>query len=375
MDTRFTEEQEMLRKTAQDFLAAECPKTKVRELEESEEGYSPETWKKMADLGWTGLIIPEEYEGMGMSFQDLTILLEEMGRNVFPSPFLPTMVSAFLILDIGSEEQKKEFLPKIARGELILSPALLESSGVLNPSDIATRAKADGDSFVVTGKKLFVDMAHIAHYLICAARTKEGTEEGISLFVIDAKSSGINCEVIPTIAMDKLCEVRFENTAVPSSNILGQLDKGWPAIESVMKRGAIAKCAESVGAMQACVDMTVQYAKDRVQYDRPIGAFQAVQHMITDMWISMQTSKYLVYETAWKQSEGMPCDKEISMAKSYVNEAYKYVTHWAVRLHGGIGTTRDHDIPLYYRRAKSADYAFGSTDFHRELVAEKINLA
>jgi len=376
MDLRFTEAQEMLRKTARDFLTTECPKTKVRELEEVEEGYSPETWKKMAELGWMGLIIPEEYEGMGVTFQDLMVLLEEMGRNILPGPFLGTTVSTFPILEVGTEEQKREFLPKIARGELVLTSALLEVSGTFDASGIATKAMPKEGDFIINGTKLFVEMAHVADYLICATRTKEGVspEEGVTLFMVEAKAPGISCEVMPTIGMDKLCEVRFEDVLVPGKNLLGELDKGWALVEKTLEKGAIAKCAESIGGMQACVELTVAYSKDRVQYDRPIGAFQALQHIMADMWIAMETSRYLVYEAAWMESEGLPCAKEVSMAKAYVNEAYKDVTKWAVRLHGAIGTSRDHDIPLYYRRAKAGDTAFGSTDFHKKLVAERIGL-
>ncbi|MGB3129717.1 MAG: acyl-CoA dehydrogenase family protein, partial [Dehalococcoidia bacterium] len=337
MDITFTEEQEMLRKSASDFLTAECPKTKARELEEDEKGYSPELWQKMAGLGWMGLAIPEEYEGMGMTFQDLTVLLEAMGNNVLPGPFSCTVVGgAFAILEAGTAEQKKDLLPKIANGEAILTTALLEpGSTCYDASGVNLKATAQGDNFVLSGTKVFVEMANVADYMICAARTNEGSsdEDGISLFIVDAKAPGISCEVMPTIAFDKLCEVRFENVAVPKKNMLGEMDKGWPIMQSIMQKGAIAKSAESVGGMQASVDMTVAYCKDRVQYDRPIGAFQALQHIMADMWIITQTSKYLVYQAAWMESEGLPCAMEVAMAKAYVNENYNCVTERAVSLH------------------------------------------
>lgn len=377
MNTSFTEEQEMLRKTARDFLATECPKTKVRELEESDKEYDSGMWKKMADLGWMGLVIPEEYDGMGMTFQDLTIVLEEMGRNILPGPFFCTVVEGALpILDAGSERQKREFLPKIAKGDVIWTMALLEESGLYNPSGVAARAVPRADSFVIRGTKLFVEMAQVADYLICAARTREGASpaEGITLFMLDAKAPGIHCGIMPTMGMDKLCEVQLDDVTVPGMNILGELDNGWPVIQRILERAAIAKCAESIGGIQACVDITAAYCKERVQYGRPIGAFQALQHMLADMWIAMQTSKYLVYEVAWMESENLPCAKEVAIAKAYVNDNYKEVSRKAVRLHGGIGTSRDHDIPLYYRRAKVADIAFGGSDFQREAVATKIGL-
>jgi 3-oxocholest-4-en-26-oyl-CoA dehydrogenase beta subunit len=377
MDLRFTETQEILKKMAHDFLTTECPKTLVRELEQSEKGYSPELWKKVAELGWMGLIIPEEYGGMGYTFQDLVVLLEEVGRNILPGPLIATIVSTFPILEAGTEEQKKEFLPKIAQGQLIVTPAFLESEGVFDASGIAVKATAKGDNFVINGTKLFVEMAHVADYLLCVTRTKTEArpEKGITLLIVDSKTPGISWEVMPTIAADKLCEVRFKDVNVPKKNILGKVDEGWPIVEMMLRKGAIAKAAESLGAIGTCVEMTVAYSKERVQYDRPIGAFQALQHKMADMWTAMQTSRYLVYETAWMESEGLPCAKEASMTKAYLNEVYKDVAKWAVRLHGGIATSSDHDIPFYYRRSKAADIAFGGTDFHREIVAQKIGLA
>jgi alkylation response protein AidB-like acyl-CoA dehydrogenase len=376
MDLRFTETQEILKKMARDFLTTECPKTLVRKLEQSEEGYSPEVWKKMAELGWMGLIIPEEYGGMGYTFQDLVVLLEEIGRNILPGPLIATVTSTFPVLEAGTEEQKKDLLPKVARGELILTTALLETEGVFDASGIAVKAAPKGNDFIINGTKLFVEMAHVANYILCVARTKDGAspEKGITLFIVDSKTPGISCEVMPTIAADKLCEVRFKDVAVPKKNILGKLDEGWPIVEMMLRKGAIAKCAESLGAIETCVEMTVAYSKERVQYDRPIGAFQALQHIMADMWTAMETSRYLVYEAAWMESEGLPCAKEASMAKAYVNEVYKDVSKWAVRVHGAIATSADHDIPLYYRRSKAADIAFGTTDFHREIVAQKIGL-
>jgi len=213
MNLDFTEEQEMLRTTARDFLTKECPKALVREMEEDEKGYSLELWRKMAELGWMGLVLPEEYDGMGMEFMDLIILFEEIGRNILPGPFFSTVVLGGLpILAAGTKEQKEEFLPKAASGEMILTLALTEPSARYDAAGVATTAVAQDDSFVLNGTKLFVENAHIADYMICVARTKEGAspEEGITLFLVDAKSPGIKCEVVPTIALDKLCEVVLE---------------------------------------------------------------------------------------------------------------------------------------------------------------------
>ncbi len=377
MDSTFTEEQTMLRKSTADFLVEKYPEAKVREIEESDTGHDPEIWKGMAELGWMGLVVPEEYEGMGMTFQDLSIVLEEMGRNIAPSPFFCTVLEgAYPILDAGGEEQKKEFLPKIANGELIFTLALLEADDIHDASGIAVKAAPKGDDFVINGIKLFVEQAINADYMIVVTRTKEGAsaEDGITLFIVDARTSGIHCEVIPTIGMEKLCEVSFKDVAVPKKNMLGELDKGLPIVSKVMERAAIAKAAESLGAMDGIVPMTADYLKDRVQYDEPLARFQALQHIMADMFISLTTSKYLVYEAVWMESEGLPCAKEVAMAKSYVNQNYKELSRLMIRLYGANGTHREFKPGLYYRRAKAASIAFGDTGFQRERIARAIGL-
>lgn len=377
MDTTFTEEQEILRKAAADFLSKEIPEKKVREIEDGKLGYDPNVWKGMADLGWMGLVIPEQYGGMGMTFQDLSIILEEMGKNIAPGPFFCTVLEgAYPILDAGTEEQKREFLPRIAKGELIFTMALLEAQGIYEASDIKTKAVKKNGVFIINGRKLFVEQANNAHYLICVTRTKRGAspEDGITLFIVDAKSPGIEVEVMPTIAMDRLCQVEFKNVSVPEKNMLGGLDKGWPIVKKIMERAAIAKACESLGAMEAIIPTTVDYLKQRIQFDQPLAQFQALQHILADMFIRMTAGKYLVYEAAWMESEGLPCTKQVAMAKAYVNQAYNELSRLMIRLYGGNGTNREFRPGLYYRRARAACVAFGGTDFHREVVAKEIGL-
>ncbi len=380
MDLDFTEEQEMLRTSARDFLTTECPKTLVREMEEDEKGYSPKLWRKMAELGWLGLVIPEEYDGMGMGFLDLVVLLEEMGRNILPGPFFSTVVlGALPILEAGSEEQKKELLPKIAAGEAILTMALTEPSASYEAAGVELTAVSQGDNFVLNGTKLFVENAHIADYIICVARTKSGAgkyEDGITLFLVDAPTGrgGLKVEVVPTTALDKQCEVVFENVSVPKKNMLGELDKGWPIVAKVLEKATIAKCAEMIGGAQAALDMSVAYAKERVQYGRPIGSYQAIQFYLADMWIKVDMGKNIVYEAAWMVSEGLPAAEKVAIAKGWVNEAYKFATEYGIQVHGAIGTTRDHDMGLYYRRARAAVPTFGDTDFQKAVVARQLGL-
>jgi alkylation response protein AidB-like acyl-CoA dehydrogenase len=378
MNLDLTEEQEMLRTSARDFLTKECPKTLVRKLEEDKKGYSTELWQKMAELGWMGLVLPEKYGGQGMGFMDLIILLQEMGRNILPGPFFSTVVLGSLpILLAGTEEQKKEFLPRIAKGELIMTLAFTEPSARYDAAGVQVKANAQGDSFLINGTKLFVENAHTADYLICVTRTRKGTtpEDGITLFLVDAKSRGIKHEVMPTIGADKLCEVVFDDVQVPKKNMLGKLQGGWHILAKALEQATIAKCAEMVGGQEAAMDMTLAYVKERVQYGKPIGSFQVIQHYCANMWMNVETSRDILYKTACSVAEGLPgSTSEVAVAKGWINEAYKFVTERAVQCHGAIGTTRDHDIGLYYRRAKAGELAFGDTDFQKELVAQKLGL-
>jgi len=377
MNLDLTEEQEMLRTMARDFLAKECPKTLVRELEDDEKGYSPDLWRKMADLGWMGLVLPEEHGGMGMEYLDLIILIQEMGRNILPGPYFSTVVLASLpILWAGTDDQKQQLLPKIAGGDMILTMALHEPNARYDAAGVEVKASQQGDSFVINGTKLFVENAHIADHLICVTRTTEGAspEDGITLFLVDAKTPGITCEVVPTMADDKLCEIVFDNVAVPRESMLGQLDKGWDIVVRILEHATMAKCAEMVGGAEAVLDMTIEYVKERVQYGKPIGSFQVIQHYCANMWTNVAASRNLLYKVAWDLGEGLPVSAEVAMAKGWINQAYKFVTERAVQCHGAVGLTRDHDVGLYYRRAKAGELAFGDTDFQRELVARHMGL-
>ena len=377
MDLGFSEEQEMLRKTARDFLQTECPTTLVKEMADDEKGYTPDLWAKMAELGWMGLALPEEYDGMGMSFLDLSVLLEEMGRACLPGPFFSTVVlGGFTIIEAGNEEQKKDLLPKIATGEVILAMALTEPSASYDPASVTVQAVPDKDDYVISGTKLFVENAHIADYMVCVTRTKDGSsaEDGITLFLVDGKSPGISTTVLKTIAGDKQCEVIFDNVRVPKKNMLGDLDKGWPVVAKMLEMAAVAKCAEMVGGAQAALDMSVAYAKERIQFGRPIGSFQAIQHHCANMVTDVDGSRFITYQAAWKVSEGLPATMEVSMAKAWVSEAYRRVTQLGHQIHGGIGFCMDHDMPLYFKEAKAAESTFGNADWHREIVAQQLGL-
>jgi len=376
MNLALSEEQEMLKKMARDFLTDKFPKMVVKEIEQGDPGYSPELWQEMAGLGWMGLAFPEKYGGSGMSFLDLAVLLEEMGRACLPGPYFSTVVLGGLtIADIGSEEQKKQYLPQIASGDMLFTLALTEPSASYD-ADIETRATADNDGYVIKGTKLFVPDAHIADYMLVVARTDEKAkgEKGLSLFIVDGKSPGISCSVLKTIANDKLCEVVFDGVKVARENTLGELNQGWDEVQKIIQRAAVAKCCEMVGCIQQALDMTVSYAKERKQYDRPIGSFQVIQHYCADMATDVDGTRLSTYQAAWMLSEGLPCTREIAIAKAWAGEACQRVMALAHQIHGAIGVTIDHDLQYYTRRAKAAEVSFGDASFYREIVAQEMGL-
>ncbi|MFC2028287.1 acyl-CoA dehydrogenase family protein [Chloroflexota bacterium] len=376
MDFDLTEEQQLLRNTARDFLSSEFPSDIVKEMAESETGYSPELWRKMAELGWLGLAIPEEYEGMGMGFMDLAILLEEMGRACYSGPFFSTsLLGASTILDAGSEAQKKELLPRIASGDLIVALALTESSVAYEPWGVQLTAVSDDDDFVLNGTKLFVENATVADLIITVACTKEGNDkDGISLFLVHPKSQGVNPSLQNTVVGDKQCEVVYDNVRIPASDVLGALNEGWPVVEGAIERATAALCAYMVGGAQKTLEMSTTYAKERHQFGQPIGAFQVIQHYCADMMIDVDACRFLMCQAVWKVSEGLPATLEVSMAKSFIGETYRKLTLTGHRIHGGIGFCMDHDMPLYFKRSWSAEPTFGDSSYHRERVANLIGL-
>ena len=376
MDFDFNDEQKMLQKGARDFFEKELTTSLVKKMAEDDNGNPPDLWKKMAQLGWLGLIFPEQYGGSGGNIVDLVALEEEMGRACLPGAFLSILLSGLFITNNGREEQKKELLPKIASGEIIITLAMTETSASYAASGVETTAVSDKDDYIIRGTKLFIPDAHIADYIICIARTKKGTTpaDGITAFLVDRKSSGIICTQLKSIAGDKLCEVVFNKVKVSKNNIIGKLDKAWGPLEQTLQQVTIARCAEMVGGAQKALEMAADHAKKRVQFDRPIGTFQVIQHLIANAMMDVDASRFLTYEAAWKYSEGMPCAKEIAMAKGWTSEAYQRVTATGEQVLGGIGYTTDGDMQLYYKRAKAAELTFGDGKFQREVLAKELEM-
>jgi alkylation response protein AidB-like acyl-CoA dehydrogenase len=377
MDISLSEEQELLQGSARDFLQQECPIRLVRAMEDDDKGYDSNLWRQMADLGWLGLVLPEEYGGSGGTMMDLVVLLEEFGRSLVPGPFVPTAVLVGLpLLWAGNDQQKRAYLPKLAQGELIGTLAWYEPSATSQPGGIATTANTQGEDYVLTGTKLYVPYAHVADYLLTVARTGTGATpaDGITLFLVDAKSPGLTITKLGTIADDHQCEVVLKDVRVQRSQVLGEPAKGWALIEQVRQYGAVAKCAEMVGIAQQAFEISLNYAKSRVQFGRPIGSFQAVKHKLANMVIDVDGSRYVTYRAAWLLGEGLPAGQEIAAAKAWTNEACRRVVKDGQQVHGGVGYTKEYDLQLYTRRAKAAEIAFDDSDAHREAVAAYLGL-
>ena len=374
MDLGLNETQQMLRTSAREFLEAECPASYVRDMEQDERGYTPQFWDKLAGLGWLGLVFPERYGGSELGFVELAILLEEMGRVLLPGPYFSTVLMAGMtIAEAGSDDQKREYLSGIASGRLIMTLALTEPSGRWDAEGVQATAEPLGAGYALNGVKLYVPNANVSDHVIVAARTGQ-RESDVSLFVIPSNTGGLTITALQTIASDKQSELALDNVYVPGSALLGEFNGGWDTIEKALAWGAAGKCAEMLGGAQQALDMTVAYAKQRIQFGRSIGSFQAVQHHVADMAADVEGCRYITYQAAWALAEGLPAKREVAMAKAWVSDAYHRVCMTAHQCHGAIGFTKEHDLQLYSRRAKAGELMFGDSEFHMEKVATAVGL-
>ena len=370
MNLDFSTEQKMIRDEAIAFLKKECPYERVKELEESEEGYDPKVWKKMGDLGWMALMFPEEYGGDGGQFIDTAIILEALGGMVCPSPFFSTVVQCGLVLlEGGTEDQKKALIPEIADGNLIMALAQYEENGSYDVSEVSLTAETDAGDFKLNGTKMFVMDANVAGKLIVAAKT--GDDE-VSLLLVDAGSPGITITKVPTIALDNNCVVKFENVIVPKDNMMGVPGSAVAVLKKANQKAAVAKAAEMLGGCKASIDMTIAYAKERVQYGKPIGGFQAIQHFISNMLIAYDTNYNYLYRVICMVDEGEEFATEAYALKANVNDAYKFISERGVHIHGGIGTTREGDAGLFFRRVKADEYICGDSATLYDAVFEDL---
>jgi alkylation response protein AidB-like acyl-CoA dehydrogenase len=379
MDFGFNADQEMLRATARKFFENECTSDFVRARMAEDGGFTDEFWTKLAEQGWLGLVYPEPYGGAGLGFVDLTVLMEEMGRAVMPGPFFSTvLLGGLTLLEAGSDAQKKEWLTKIAEGQARVTLAWTEPSARWDAAGVTTTAKATGGGFTLSGTKLFVPDAHVAHALVVVARTAESQnpEDGISLFLVPTDAKGVSVTLLPTMDQTrKLCEVKLDDVAVPAAAMLGTRGGGWTPLTRVVQRATVALCAEMCGGAQKVLDMTTEYAKIRIAFGKPIGSYQGVKHKAADMLVDVENAKSLTYYAAWAVDENVPeAALAASMAKAYTSDAFRKVAGAGIQLHGGIGFTWEHDLHLYFKRAKASEFTFGDSTHHREKVAQLIDL-
>jgi alkylation response protein AidB-like acyl-CoA dehydrogenase len=375
MDFGFSEEQDMLRQSVHGFLEAECPMTYVRQMMEDERGYSEDQWKKMVQLGWTGLIIPEQYGGAGLNMVDMVVVLEEMGKVVMPGPFVASVILGGLAIDLGgSEAQKQRYLPGLADGTLKATLAQVEESGRWDADGIALPAKAAAGGFSLSGTKLFAHDAHNADVLIVPVRTGGSGTDGVTLLIVDAKAKGVSIRVLKTMDQTrKLCEVTFDTVAVGKDAVLGDVGKGWGLLDRLVDRAKVALCAEMCGGAQKVLEMSVEYAKVREQFGKPIGSFQAIQHKCANMMVQVESAKSATYYAAWAVANDVPeAHLAACMAKAYCSDAYRFVSAEGIQIHGGIGFTWEHDMHLYFKRAKGSEVTFGDATWNRELVAQVV---
>ncbi len=371
MDVLLTDEQEMVRDSARTFLASECPPSLVRRMERDPLGYDPDLWRKAAELGWQGISLPEDYGGSGLPAVYLGLILQEVGRAVAPMPLHSCSVAALTLAESGSEAQRRAVLPDVVAGRTILTWALVEANGCADPAAIRMTARQDGDGFVLSGVKMFVDNFEASQYCLVLCRTAPATatQAGLSMFLVDTGTSGIVQTPLVTTAKDRQSEVAFHEVRVPAASLVGRLHEAGPIAERMYDRAVALLCAQMLGATRRDAEMAIDYAKMREAFGQPIGSFQSIQHVCADMIISIDGGDLLTFEALWKLDEGLPFQVEASQAKAFCNEKCLAVVRNAQIIHGGIGFMMDLDLHLWYRRVAAWSMRLGTTYEHRARVA------
>jgi alkylation response protein AidB-like acyl-CoA dehydrogenase len=374
MSLVLTEEQALLQETAAEFLREKAPVSHLRELRDTKDqlGFSRPLWKEMAELGWTGILVPEEYGGSGLGLAELGVVLEECGRTLVPCPLLSTLVFGASAIELGgSGERKRAILPGVAEGETLLAFAFQETPR-FSPYEIATHAKATRDGYELSGEKRFVLDGHVADHLIVAARTSgaAGDRSGITLFLVQPGAPGV--DITRTLMVDSrnAARVRLENVAVSTGDVLGEADHGADLLDALVERGTVALSAELLGIIHEVFERTVAYLKTREQFGVPIGSFQALKHRAADMFSEVELSRSIVLEALRAVDEGRPHrERIVSAAKARCSDTAGLVTREGLQMHGGIAMTDEEDIGLFMKRAKAAELTLGDGAYHRDRFA------
>ena len=362
MEFTLNEEQEMLKKTARDFLKTECGRKVLKELEESETGFSRQLWEGMAALGWMGIIVPEAYDGVGLTLLDLGVLFEAFGRAALNGPMLGTAMATIAILEGGSDRLKADLLPQVVAGRRVLTFALEEPEVAYDPRCVATEATKTGRGWTLKGTKLFVPYASVADDLFVVARTEEtpGREGEVGVFVVKRDAPGIRFDALKSLSGERQFQLDLEDVPVSPEGSLQEGGDGLKRVTSLIEKATATQCAEMVGGAEYELEITAEYCRTRVQFDRPIGTFQAVQHRLADMYVDVLGARLTAYQALWRLSEGMEAAREVAIAKTFANKAVRRVAFSAQQLHAGMGYDLDHELHYYYRRAKALELKMGT---------------
>jgi alkylation response protein AidB-like acyl-CoA dehydrogenase len=372
MDLDLSFEQDMLRTASQDFFERQCDLETVSELISTDAGYSADMWQQMAELGWHGLLVPEDHGGIGWSMLHMAVLAMEIGAAACPGPFFTSSIfSTLLLVEAKDENWQSALLPDMAAGERIATVACCGDTHHFQADGVPFTARREADGWVLDGRALFVPYAHIADTLIVAARADDDT---ISLFVIDQDHDGMSVDGLNSIASDKLCAVTLDGVQLSSDSMLGTPGEGWAILETAMKKAAVAKSAEMVGGGRAAMEMAVRHARMREQFGHPIGSFQAVQHHCANMLTYLESSTLITWKTAWLVAENKECDEELAICKGWTSEAYRRLVALAHQVMGGVGFIEETGLHLYFRHAQASELAFGGATHHREQLAQVMGL-
>ena len=355
MDFGLTERQEILRRSAREFLEIECPTSVVRAAEEAGEGHAPELWRKIAELGWLGISLPERYGGTGGSVTDQTVLFEEIGRTLTPGPLLTSSVlAAQIVLNAGNDAQKSALIPGVITGEVLLT---------LAKGERLETASGDG-RLTISGDGFFVPYATSAAHIICATRPAIGAWPDTTLVLVDPQADGVTMTAMESIANYPQFLVDFDDVPLPNDSVLGEIAGGKTALDLAAQRATVVQCAETLGRAQKVLEMVVEYASHRVAFGRPIGTFQAVQHRCADLRVAVDGGRMLTYQAACMLDQGLPAGDEVSMAKAHAGMLSRLATETGHSIFAGISFTVEHDMQLYSARAKIAEANLGDTEYH-----------
>src|SRR5499426_1463386 len=376
MDLGLTEAQELLKTAAANFIQQEYPKETIIALESTPTGVTPELFRKVSELGWLGIIVPEVYGGEGRSCTDAAVLFEELGRGPVPGPYFSSgVLGALTVLHGGTEEQKHAILPQVASGERVLSLAVTEPHHGWRPETVQMRASLQGGAYTLNGTKLFVHDAQAATHLLCAVRTSppsNGSTSGITLLIVDAKAPGVTVRTLPGW-MAQVDEVRFTNVRVATTAVLGGTEgQGWETIEAAVLQAIPILCAYQVGSCQAVFDMAVAYSRTRVQFGQPIGRFQRVQDHIINIVNNLDAARWTTYEALWKLDAGRPATASVHLAKAVTAEAHLEACNAAHEVHAGIGSAHEYGLTPHTQLSRTLFTYLGEPKWHKRRMADTL---